>query len=419
MRKTLIAAATATVLLGSSLSPAVAATTAELPTDVQVSWADLAKGWIRVTWKDEGQANYLSYDVDGLDLPPTWWDVKQDADGNNEAILKSVFTNHDKVRVTVRNGQSETARTPSAWFDTRRPAQPKVTGATPLADQSLRLTLTQAKVIDVTPDDPLDRADETLTAVVGSDTYQLPLGSTTTTIPPHPRPWTVELNSSNEWGSEKPARGSSVSFGTMTAGLQVEPLGEFHNFVSFNVVAAGKACSACEEDAGGGVVAQLQSRISASYPWKTIGTYGGGRFTQSMLSLGGQQYRIYIPAWTEISTQRQIVTTPVATSARYSATQATFITAWFNKHSAKAGQVVRLAVWVQPEASVRADLQWWDGKVWHHGAYVPLVKGKGTLNIKASGRGTTRSWRVVVPKMSNNGKPILATASRAFKLAVS
>jgi hypothetical protein len=422
MRKTLIAAATAAVLLGSSLSPAVAATAAESPADVQVSWADLAKRWLRVTWTDEGQANFVAFEVDGLALNPSYWEVRTEAGGTNEAILKHPYSNKDKVRVTVRNAQSEPARTPSVWFDTRRPGQPKVTGATPLADQSLRLTWSQAKVVDITPDDPLDRpaSDETLTASVGADTYSLPLGTTTTTIPLHPRPWTVNLNAANEWGSEQP-KGSSIDFGTMTAGFQIAPLGIFgRTSLPFNVVAAAKACAGCAEESHNGVT-YLQSRIDASRPWKTIGIYHGEapRFSRTVGSQGGLQYRIYIPAYTEISNNRSIVTPAASTSARYSATQAYFVTAWFNKRTAQVGQVVKLVVDVRPAGTVKADLQVWDGKVWRHAGYVPLVKGKGTLNVKAAGRGTTRSWRVVVPKMSYYGKPILATPGRTFKLAVS
>lgn len=423
MRKTLIAASMAAVLLGSSLSPAVAATSAELPTDVQVSWADVAKGLIRVTWTDDGQANYLMWEVDGKPVNPAWWDAQQDAGGNNEIILKRNLLDDDKVRITVRNTPSETARTPSAWFDMRRPAQPKLTGATPLADLSLRLTWTQAKVVDITPDDPLDRpaSDETLTASVGADTYSLPLGTTTTTIPPHPRPWTVELNAANEWGAELP-KDSSITFGTMTAGFRIDPVGIFAlTVLSFDVVAAAKACAECPEDSGSNVITYLQSRIDASRPWKSIGTYSGQgeRFRSYLGTTGGQQYRIYIPASTEISSQRRLVTPPASTTARYSATNARFITAWFNKRTAQVGQVVKLVVDVRPAGTVKADLQVWDGKAWRHAGYVPLIKGKGTLNVKAAGRGTTRSWRVVVPKMSYNGKPILATSGPRFTLTVS
>ncbi|MFI5712802.1 hypothetical protein [Kribbella sp. NPDC051620] len=424
MRKTLIAASMAAVLLGSSLSPAVAATTAEVPTDVQVSWADVAKRWLRVTWTDQGQANFLAFEIERLPLNPTYWEVETDADGNNEAILKHPFTGEDKVRVTVRNNTpSETARAASVWFDTQKPAQPKVTGATPSADLSLRLSWTQAATPDLTPNDPLDRpvSDETLTASVGTDTYSLPLGTTTTTIPPHPRPWTVHLNAANEWGADQP-KGSSIDFGTMTAGFRIDPLGIYgRTSLAFDVVAAAKACAGCAEDSGPNVVTYLQSRIDASRPWKTIGIYRGEgeRFTRHVGSQGGLQYRIYIPASTEISNDRRIVTPAAATSARYSATQAYFVTAWFNKRAAQVGQVVKLVVDVRPAGTVKADLQVWDGKVWRHAGYVPLVNGKGTLNVKAAGRGTTRSWRVVVPKMSYYGKPILATAGRTFKLAVS
>ena len=67
---------------------------------------------------------------------------------------------------------------------------------------------------------------------------------------------------------------------------------------------------------------------------------------------------------------------------------------------------------------MKADLQWYDGKVWRHSTYVPLTKGTGTFSFKAAGRGTTRSWRVIVPKMTMNGLPIVATTSGTFKLTV-
>ncbi|WP_026163714.1 hypothetical protein, partial [Kribbella catacumbae] len=61
-----------------------------------------------------------------------------------------------------------------------------------------------------------------------------------------------------------------------------------------------------------------------------------------------------------------------------------------------------------PAGTVKAGLQWYDGKAWRHSTYIPLTKGKGTFSFKAAGRGTTRYWRVAVPKMSYYGKPIVA-----------
>ncbi|MEU4395127.1 hypothetical protein [Kribbella sp. NPDC023855] len=49
---------------------------------------------------------------------------------------------------------------------------------------------------------------------------------------------------------------------------------------------------------------------------------------------------------------------------------------------------------------------------------IALVNGKGTVSFKASGRGTTKNWRIAVPAMTYNGLPIAATVSRTFPLSV-
>jgi hypothetical protein len=421
MRKTLVAAATAAVLLGGSLTPAVAATSAEIPSDVQVSWADMAKGWLRVTWTDDGQANFVDTEVDGWPSNPTGSEARTEAGGNNEVILKGVSTNHDKVRVTVRNNTpSETARAASAWFDTRKPSIPVVDAAVPQADLSLRVSFTQAPVVDITPDDPLDRpaAEGSLVVYGGLEQIKLPLGSATVTIPPRARPFSVQLYATNEWGSVRGDR--YVTFGTTTAALAVEAVGTFGSFISFAAAAEAKDCLPDCGNLGGS--AYLQARANATQPWKTIGTYYvKGKFSGNFGIAGGRYYRLYVPSWTEWThnDNRGAVTSAVSTSARYSATRAAFRVAGFNTFTAKVGQVVKLTVEVRPAGTVKGDLQVWDGKVWRHAGYVPLVKGKGTLSVKAAGRGTTRSWRVVVPKMMYNGLPIVATPSRAFKLTVS
>jgi hypothetical protein len=431
MRTTIAATTAAVILLSSTQLPAQAATP-EAPTDVQLSWADSGKRAIRVTWKDTGEANYVHAEVDGLVLNPGFWLGTTDADGINEAIIENPFTGRDKMRLTVhsRVGGIDSARTPSVWFDTQRPAAARIAGATALPDQSLRLTWTQAAATpDLTPNDPLDRpaTAESLVMVVTpanggpAERFPLPLGTTTTTVPPRPRPYPVQVIAANEWGQSLPD--SPITFGTMAAGLRIDPLAEFLGAARFDVVAsATKGCAGCTPiSAGIGQVTYLQSRIDASKPWKTIGRYTGAqgpKFSSHVTSYGGQQYRIYIPAWSDLARNR-IVTPAASTSARYSATQADFIVAGFNTLNARVGQVITATVRIRPEPTLKASLQWYDGKVWHHGAYIPLTKGQGTLALKAAGRGTTRYWRVAVPKMSFNGKPIVATGSRAFKLTVS
>ncbi len=427
MRKPLAVVTAALIVLGGNQLPAHAAAPAA-PTDVQISWADVAKGTVRITWKDNGEANFIGQESDGLPTDPPSWIAKQDAGGNNELILTNVRTGWHKLRLTVRswaNG-AESPRTPTAWFDSQLPAAPVLTGGAPLADLSLRVTWSQALVEDITPNDPLDRpaSDETLTATVTPNNggpvekFPLALGTKATTIPPRPRPYPVRLTAANEWGTATPV--ASITFGTMTVGLRIDPLATYQKSVHFDVVNGAKSCLTCGYDSGRGITSYLQSRADASQPWKTVAFYGGqgAQFSAFVTTYGGRQYRIYVPAWTEISTDRSIVTPAASTSARFSATQAAFRVAGFNTLTAQVGQVVKTTVDVLPAGTVKSSLQWYDGKVWRHSVYIPLTKGKGTFSFKAAGRGTTRYWRVVVPKMTMNGLPIVATPSKAFKLTV-
>jgi hypothetical protein len=430
MRKTLIVG-TAAVMLAISQLPAQAAAP-DAPTDLQLSWSETARGEIQVRWKDNGEANRVYRLYEGSDTPMLL--ARSGVAGTNEKlVLTSFFTSDRTSRImvtTVDAAGVESPATSSPAFDSFRPPEPVLTGADPLPDQSLRLTWTQAAIpADTTPGDPLDRPlDEstvgpaiwwTQTDAAKTELFPKPVGTTTAAVPPRPRPYPTMIIATNEWGTTSSDR--SVTFATMALSLTVPATNRFSMGMSMTGIVGAQDCGptlpTCRKEYS--VLMTLQARADATKPWTYFGRYsGGGQYHNSANVHGSQQYRLVVPTWKDLSDPYWTVTSPVTTTARYSATQATFSTAWFNKHSAKAGEVVKVAVSVHPEGTVRADLQWWDGKVWHHGAYIPLTKGKGALNIKASGRGTTRSWRVVVPKMTYNGLPILATGSRAFKLTV-
>jgi hypothetical protein len=439
MRKTLIAA-TAVALLGTYQLPAHAAAP-DTPTDLQLSWVGPANKQVKMTWTDNGEANVVRVEYQNGSLVDR---VTTKAGTPNEWVRagEALVSVDNVARISVVSVDAagvESAPAVSPWFDSIGSPLPTFTTAVPLADGSLRLNWSLAAVpADSTPGDPLDLplTGETVdvyakaTATNPTTRYRLPAGTTTTTIPPRPRPYPVTILTTNEWTIRGGASGqSSVVFNETTAGLTVPAVAEYSQSIPFAAVAGTRLCSTALENcadrtnpfvANPGIKTLLQARPDAAHAWKTIGTYTNQKlhFTANVKLYGSQEFRISVPAWSHLDGKALTVAPAISTSVRRVTTRAKFAAAGFNTTTAQAGQVIKATVSVLPAGSVKADLQWLDGKVWRHAGYVPLVKGKGALSFKASGRGTTRSWRVVVPKMTMNGLPIVATPSRAFKLTV-
>ncbi|MEV8378589.1 hypothetical protein AB0P21_37970 [Kribbella sp. NPDC056861] len=429
LRKTLIGA-TAVALLACTQLPAQAAAP-DAPTDLQIGWASTAEQ-IRVSWTDGGEANRIYLWHDGSTQPSLL--SRTVVGGTNEKLLPTRYFSSSWITrivvTTVDAAGVESTRTESPRFDADRPPVPVLTDATPLADQSLRLTWTQPAVpADETPDDPLDRP--WTEAKVGpaiwwnsgapkAEEFLKPLGTTTAIVPPRPRPFPADVTARNEWGAVTSDR--TVTFATTALTLGVPATNDFGRGMPIQGV-AGPRCIAPSLDCGVGdisVVMTLQSRANASKPWAYAGRFTGksSGYLNYANVFGSQQYRLYMPTWKYFRDPHWTVTSPVSTTARYSATQTFFRVAGFNTLNAQVGQALKTTVEINPAATVKASLQWYDGKVWHHAAYIPLSKGKGTLNVKAAGKGTTRYWRVAVPQMTYNGLPLVATGSRAFKLTV-
>ncbi|WP_328333623.1 hypothetical protein OHA70_17040 [Kribbella sp. NBC_00382] len=439
MRKTIAATTAALILLGGAQLPAWAAGP-EAPTGLQIGWVQPKHQQISITWADSGEANKVRVEYQGGGFVTLGARL---AGTSNEYLKTGSLLDANRVArisvVSVDGSGVESAPVVSPWFDTIGAPLATFTKAAPLPDGSLKLDWSFAEVpADTTPADPLDvTPSEDYVNVVSDATptaprlsLVLPAGTSTVTLPPRPRPYPVSIRSSNEWvfGNNHPGI-ATVAFSEQTAGLTVPAVADYGLSLPFIAVAGVRLCANalvnCQDPANPfvakpGIQALLQARPDATRPWKTIGTYKDQKlqFTASIRSYGGQEYRLSVPARSYVLAHELSVAPAISTSLRRVSTRARFTTAGFNLTTASVGQAVKATVSVQPAGTVKADLQWLDGKVWRHAGYVPLVKGTGTLSFKASGRGTTRSWRVVVPKMSMNGLPIVATASRAFKLTV-
>jgi hypothetical protein len=424
MRKTIAATTAALILLGGTQLPASAA--ADAPTELQVGWADAAAGKFKITWQDSGEANRVKLEYEDSD-PAVWLAVPK-AGEPNEYLGQGVRLRPNKVaRIVVVNLDEtgvESAAARSPWFDTNRPGVAELMTAGVLADGSVRMTwVREPAVQDTTLKDPLDQpsTNEHVVPAIHPqsgpvESFPVPTEAKTATVPPRPRPYSIRVSAQNEWGSVVADYDSTIEVTTLTATLGIPAVGQYLSTVKFSAEVGSPECFGVT--CGYGPV-YLQARADATKPWATIGKYNAEppKFSAAIGVYGGRQYRLYVPAWHYYSSDLRVAPA-FYTAPRYSAAQAKYSVVGFNTTTAKVGQLIKATVNLLPAGSVKANLQWYDGKVWHHAAYIPLTKGKGTLSLKASGRGTTRSWRVTVPAMSMNGLPILATTSRTFKLAV-
>ncbi|GAA0941348.1 hypothetical protein GCM10009554_32890 [Kribbella koreensis] len=424
MRKPLAAVTAALILASGTQLPASAAAAA--PTDLQVGWADATTGKYKITWQDSGEANRVKIEYEDSD-PTVWLDTPTGAEPN-EYLGQSTRLRRNKIAriivVNVDETNAESAAAISPWFDTNLPGVAEIQRADVLATGAVQLTWYREPALqDTTLNDPLDQPstnEHVIPAIHPTsgpvESFPAPAGVKTATVPPRPRPYSIKVRTQNEWGYVIADRDSTVEVTTLTATLGIPAVGQYLSTVKFSAEVGSPECFGVV--CGYGPV-YLQARADATKPWRTIGKYNAEppKFSASIGVYGGRQYRLYVPAWSYYSSDIRVAPA-LYTAPRYSAAQAKFSVVGFNTTSAKVGQLVKATVNVLPAGTVKADLQWFDGKVWRHAAYIALTKGKGTLSFKASGRGTTRSWRVTVPKMSMNGLPILATTSRTFKLAV-
>jgi hypothetical protein len=400
-----------------------------------VSWVDAAAGLMKTSWTDTGEANKLL--IEYKDGTTAAWATRKASLPNEVIGGQPVVNKVARIRVvSVDSAGVEGAAAVSPWFDTNLLGQPTVTAATTVTGGSLRLTWKRTTVADSTPKDPLDLAPgpEKVALKTGQPWYEspeevfpLPAGASTGVVPARAVPYPVFVQLQNEWGS---AWSKRIVAADMKLFLRKVPaFGQYGRPLTIVGQAGEDSCLSegpCTLWQDKGIPVTMQTRASKTKPWQYAGRYTAYAdtiyenfgFETTAAAVGGREYRFYVAPWSYRYRDDWDVTWAVSTSPRYIPTQAYYRVVGFNTFTAKVGEVVKATVDVQPAGTVKADLQWYDGKAWRHSAYIPLTKGKGTLNLKASGRGTTRSWRVVVPKMTMNGLPIVATASRTFKLTV-
>lgn len=394
-----------------------------VPTDVQISWVG---DKIRVTWTDDGAANTVRavYPVTGGSVAIGG---RIEGESNELEVLPAALeADRDKVQITVASGTTGHWGTPtsSVTFDTRQPTFLQVKDADLLADRSVRIRWTQAVRPDQTPNDPLDRPEsEDWRAVRAYDensntvfaTYPIAAGTTTLTVPAQPKLSRLVVNTGNVWGTSSPApleNYVSVHPRALKATTSVPALGVFSERLGIY--------SSLSASLSGTWPVELQARASSTAAWKTVGHYSindVGNHETGIASLGGRQYRLWVPAVKKINETWIDLFPAASTSAKASQTTAKFDVVGFGRKAAELGTTANLTVKIQPGVTVRGNLQRWANGSWRTGPVVQITNGTAKFPMKTTLKGETR-YRVVLPKLASNGLPILATTSKTFTLIV-
>ncbi|MFK4084269.1 hypothetical protein ACI2LF_09195 [Kribbella sp. NPDC020789] len=434
-----VAIGTTALLLTAGLSTAAWAAAPEVPTDLQIGWADpAAPAKVRLTWKDNGEANQLRVEYQGSSVPRHLVQVPADQPNDIARTAAAYFAPNRVARIqltAVGADGVESAPVFSPWFDTSGPAAPTLTGATPRPDGSLEVSWVNAAAAeDTTPGDPLDLpTDKTVGPVIWSpresaggtmEWFAAPAGTTTAVVPARPRPFPVRVAAQNEWGRQESKR--RLVFSTMSIRYTFVPTTDEYSWSE--PIQAAVSTPVCLPMTPGckprttGIPVTLEGRANAKQPWSYISraaTGSNGLVQVGTRARGGQEYRLNVPSWKNFPEQSEwIVATAASTSARLVKTRAYIATAGFSRSTAQVGQTVNLVADSRPWVTTKVTLQAWNGKTWRTARTVQLTNGKATVAIRAAGRGTKTRYRIAVPRLTVSGLPIEPTVSREFTLTV-
>jgi hypothetical protein len=423
MRKALATTA-AVVLLTAGLSGTAWATAPDAPTDVQVSWTD--DGKVRVTWKDNGEANQVV-----AVFPDTGYRLGlPTADAPNELLLDpGRFNEAPKVRVSVRTTGADQALSEPAYsplFDTHIPPALTIGNAQALSTTSVRVWWQADTFVDETPNDPLDQPTGTWAKAFvtgpaeGQETEFVARGGVSTAdVPVRRGPLTIRLRTGNEWGWAALGVNNTVRVGTMSVTSPVSTPTRWSG-ISWNARLLANFPEIIHNEV---FPVEVQARPNSSSPWKKAGWNAGqidGKvFYPSAGAAGGQEYRVWVPAGQIFSGDVIMVTPPASTSAQFIRKYSFINTGGYHEQTARVGVTVHRKVSVTPGLPLKAALQTWNGKQWRYVRAIQLdSKGKADLAIRAAGRGTTQKYRIATPAVKVNGLPVEFSTSDAFTLKV-
>lgn len=438
MRVSAGTAALAVGLMVTGALPALATPTADpAPTNIKISWADVAQRTVTITWDEVGQkANEVKlYNEAGavLDTAPS-----TEADEPNQAQLE--YMNDyglTKLRfgVTTKTSAGTSPVAYSVYFDATAPANPILEDVVPGAGGTVAVKWRAgAAIADTTPGDPLDRPQKPLfqvlvTTIDGAGARLSPPSATATeyVIKNRAKPYDTLVAASNEWG-ETYSKASGVRqerFVRATIPARVgygQPTVITGSIQHLGFVCEDPVVCTTPPTADVGAPVVLQARANASAAWQAVTstkatasptTTQWSNFRFSVAAPGTRQYRVVVPNQTYKA--RGIAVAGVATNAVTTVTTARVMSAKFVDPTATYGQKVTAALRITPPGAVRTTLQRLDGKTWVSVKWVYLKAGAGSYTFTAVRRGAV-AYRFVVPAFTYAGRPIAGVTTGSFVL---
>jgi len=432
MRKKTVALVGITAVLTSwGLQTTLTAQAAQAVGAVQIAWADVAQGQLKITWTESSPvANTVQLKAGALKQLGT-----TSAAEPNELLvpigdLGNSSDPADRVSIVVSDPGGGSAASPD--FDRYLPHPDKV-AMTTSPEGAARWTISP-DLSDATAGDPLDvdgltRYDVDLREQ-GSPHYCNTVDlsdstSTTGVIPRRTRPYAVHVQPHNEWGVDLASAGPSGSVTTSALTITAPAATQYGTVTTitggigeFSLMESSP--TRCEEWAmyGPSTNVTLQARDTATSAWYAVsntktGSVGAYRFT--VKNAGAREFRVVADDQQRAgsfmygaSTAAKLVrSTTQVVSAKFIAPVITF------------GTKPQAYLWVDPAGSQQAALQFKNASgVWQGMTYKTLSSGRGIATFTFNRRGATQFRWWTPGTTTSTGLKVDPVYSSIFTLTV-
>lgn len=437
MRKKSIALVGVTAVLTSwglqTIEAAQAAQAASPVSAVQVAWADLAQGQIKITWTESSPvANTVQLNT-GAPQPRQLGSTPA-AEANELLVHISDLGNSsdpaDWVTIVVTDPDGGSAASPG--FDRYLPHPKDV--AMSVSPEGVAKWTIYPVTSDATPD-PLD--------VDGLTQYNVDLheqgsphncssvdlsdsAATTGVIPRRAKPYNVHVQPHNEWGVDLDSPGPSGSVDTSALTIASPAVTQYGAVTtiaggigeSYVVESSGPSCDQWTTY-GPRVDVILHARNSGTSAWyvvgsaATTGNFGGYTFT--VKNPGAREYRVFVGNLQRLGSFMY----GTSTAAKLVRSTTRVVSAKFIAPVVTYGTKPQAYLWVDPAGSQQAALQFKNASgAWQGMTYKTLSSGRGIATFTFNRRGATQFRWWIPGSTTSTGLKVDPVYSSIFTLTV-
>jgi hypothetical protein len=437
MRKKSIALVGVTAVLTSwglqSMQAAQAVQAASQVSAVQVAWANLAQGQIKITWTESSPvANTVQLNTGTIKQLGTTSAAEPNELLVNISDLGNSGDPADRASIVVTDPDGGSAASPE--FDRYLP-HPKDVAMTVSPEGVAKWTIYPDTSDATIPDDPLDVAGltqydvdlheqgspHTCSSVDLSDS-----AATTGVIPRRAKPYNVHVQPHNEWGADLNSPGPSgpVSTSALTiaspAVTQYGAVTTIAGGIAELFLTEGSQPSQCYQWTKYGPRADviLQARNTGTSPWYVVGsatTGNMGGFTFTVKNQGALEYRVFVGNLQRLGSFMY----GTSTAAKLVRSTTRVVSAKFIAPVVTYGTKPQAYLWVDPAGSQQAALQFKNASgAWQGLTYKTLSSGRGIATFTFNRRGATQFRWWIPGSTTSAGLKVDPAYSGIFTLTV-